>query len=114
MHTNSPHDGAVYTGHLVADEQGQEVGKVVDVIYDDDSTLAESAMNRRPAWLVVDLGFLRGSHYMPVAGTYRMEDGTIVTPWDKAWVKSATKAAGDHILSPDQRTELADHYAVDA
>ena len=113
MHSNTPPDGAVYTGYHVADEQGHEVGKVVDVVYDDDATLAEPGMNRRPTWLVVDPGFLRAAHYLPVAGTYRTEDGTIVTPWDKHWIKSATKAGGDHILDADQRAQLASHYALD-
>lgn len=109
---NIPHDGAVYTGYDVTDEQGHHVGKVVDVIFDDDSTLESTADERRPSWLVVDPGFLRAAHYLPVAGSYRTADGTIITPWDKEWIKSAAKATGDHILTRDQRRELKQHYAL--
>lgn len=112
MQTNSPHGGAVYTGHVVADEHGHEVGRVVDVIYDD-ATGDLSGADRRPDWLVVDLGLLRGSHYMPVAGTYRTDDGTIITPWGRDLVKAAIKASGDHILDREQREALVRHYASD-
>ena len=41
----------------------------------------------------------------------RMEDRTVV-PWDKEWIKSATKATRDHILTEEQRDELRTHYAL--
>jgi sporulation protein YlmC with PRC-barrel domain len=104
------HEGTVYTGHDVIDEQGNHVGRVTDVMYDDEST--DSVAVRQPTWLVVDPGLLRAAHYMPVAGSYRTADGTIVTPWDKDWVKSAIKASNDHILTRDQRDELLAHYTM--
>ena len=113
---STAHEGTVYTGHDVIDEQGNHVGRVTDVIYDDVEVSAEVGAEvgagRRPTWLVVDPGLLRAAHYMPVAGSYRTPDGTIVTPWDKNWVKSAAKALNDHILTRDQRDELLSHYAL--
>jgi hypothetical protein len=106
---SAAHEGAVYTGHAVIDEQGTHIGRVTDVIYEDDIAVGAG---RRPTWLVVDPGVLRAAHYMPVAGSYRTPDGTIVTPWDKDWVKSATKASNEHILTPDQREALRSHYAM--
>ena len=50
---------------------------------------------------------------MPAAGAYRTAEGAIVVPWDKEWIKSATKATRDHILTEDQRDELRTHYAAD-
>lgn len=101
---------AVYTGHDVIDEQGNKLGKVTDVIYDDTAETVDET--RRPSWLVVDPGMLRAAHYVPVAGSYRTADGTIVTPWDKDWVKAALKAGHDHVLTREERDELTAHYAL--
>ncbi len=68
-----------YTGHHVLDERGDDVGRVVDVIYTDPDTT---------------------------------DDGSVVIPWEKRWVKSAPKATGDHLLSHDQVSELERHYAL--
>lgn len=118
--SGSPDELTVYTGHDVVDEQGQRIGRVVDVIYDDDqpaSAPVESQgdlgqFGRQPSWLVVDPGILRSTHYLPVAGSYRTGDGTIVTPWDRDWVKAAAKAHNDHIMTREQREELLAHYSL--
>ena len=114
---SSAYEGAVYTGHDVIDEQGNHLGKVTDVLYDDEvaGTPAAPLMadgSRRPSWLVVDPGLLRAAHYVPVAGSYRTAEGTVVTPWDKDWVKAALKASHDHILTRNEREELLAHYAL--
>lgn len=110
---DSSHEGAVYTGHLVIDELGTNIGKVTDVVYDEQSDQsAGDAVGRLPDWLVVDPGMLRAAHYMPVAGSYRTADGTIVAPWDKDRVKSAVKASTDHIITREQREQLLHHYAL--
>lgn len=114
-------DHPVYTGHDVVDEQGNRVGKVVDVIYDDAATSPVAAAvdttdrngaGREPSWLIVDPGVLRSAHYLPVAGSYRTADGSIVTPWDREWVRASAKAPGDHILTREHRDELVAHYSL--
>jgi len=97
-----------FSGHDVLDDQNQYVGKVTDVIYEE----AAGQVASEPAWLVVDPGVLRTAHYVPAAGAYRTAEGAIVVPWDKEWIKSATKATRDHILTEDQRDELRTHYAL--
>lgn len=112
---SSAFDGAVYTGHDVIDEQGNHLGRVTDVLYDDDAAPLDPAGPdgvRRPSWLVVDPGLLRAAHYVPVTGSYRTAEGTIVTPWDKDRVKAALKASHDHILTRDEREGLLTHYAL--
>jgi hypothetical protein len=112
---NSAYEGTVYTGHNVIDEHGNSLGKVTDVLYDDDIGSVDTSnpdAPRSPSWLVVDPGVMRAAHYLPVAGSYRTDDGTIVTPWDKDWVKSALKAHHDHVLTRDERAELIAHYAL--
>jgi hypothetical protein len=99
-----------YTGHQVLDERGDELGRVVDVIYTDPASRDDGAMV--PNWLVVDPGRLRAAHYVPIEGSYVTEAGQVVVPWDKRWVKSAPKANGDHLLSHGQIVELEQHYAT--
>ena len=100
--------GPAYTGHEVLDENSEHVGKVTDVIYEE----AGGDIPSQPTWLVVDPGVLRTAHYVPAAGAYRTSEGAIVVPWDKDWIKSATKATRDHILTEEQRDELRTHYAM--
>jgi len=97
-----------FSGHDVLDDQNQYVGKVTDVIYEE----AAGEVSSTPTWLVVDPGVLRTAHYVPAAGAYRTAEGAIVVPWDKEWIKSATKASRDHILSEDELGELRTHYAM--
>ena len=97
-----------FSGHDVLDDQNQYVGKVTDVIYQE----AAGEVPTEPTWLVVDPGVLRTAHYVPAAGAYRTAEGAIVVPWDKEWIKSATKATRDHILSDEQLDELRTHYAM--
>jgi hypothetical protein len=99
-----------YTGHHVLDERGDEVGRVIDVIYTDPSTSDDGSMT--PSWLVVDPGVLRAAHYVPIEGSYITDAGALVVPWDKRWIKSAPKANGDHLLTSDQITDLEQHYAL--
>ena len=101
-------DVPTFSGHDVLDDQNQYVGKVTDVIYEE--TTGEVAP--APTWLVVDPGVLRTAHYVPAAGAYRTAEGAIVVPWDKEWIKSATKANRDHILTDEQLDELRTHYAM--
>ena len=97
-----------FSGHDVLDDQNQYVGKVTDVNFEEEAGEVAS----HPTWLVVDPGVLRTAHYVPAAGAYRTSEGAIVVPWDKEWIKSATKATRDHILTEEQRDELRTHYAL--
>ena len=107
-YTTDPEGLTTFSGHDVLDDQNQYVGKVTDVIYDENA----GEIPTTPTWLVVDPGLLRTAHYVPAAGAYRTSEGAIVVPWDKEWIKSATKAQRDHILTDEQREELRSHYAM--
>jgi len=91
-----------YTGHGVIGPNGETIGKVTDVVYEK----GESA----PAWLVVNPGILQAEHYAPVAGSYATDDGDIVLPFDKKWLKGAPKATGDYVVDGQLEQELVDHY----
>lgn len=108
----SPHRAPrpTYTGQHVLDERGDDIGRVVDVIYTDPDLTDDGSMT--PQWLVVDPGLLRAAHYVPIEGSHFNESGMVVVPWDKRWVKSAPKASGDHLLSNTVASELEQHYAL--
>jgi sporulation protein YlmC with PRC-barrel domain len=97
-------ESASFTGHEVLDPSGERLGTVADVI-SDSSTL-------EPKWLVVDMGKLKASHYVPVAGSSRRAGGDVVVPYDKEALKHAPKASRDHVLSPEDDRELRSYYQL--
>ena len=114
-HSDWAEPGVVaFTGHQVIDERGERIGQITDVLYDDPNAgdIGDPSISSQPTWVVVDPGLLRAAHYVPVAGSYRSVDVDIVVPWDKAWIKSAPKARGDHQLSRVDIQDLAQHYAT--
>ena len=98
----SDHTSETYTGHDVIGPHGETIGKVTDVIYENGAGA--------PAWLVVNPGILQAEHYAPVEGSYTTDEGHIVLPFDKKWVKDAPKATGDHVVDGQLQQELVDHY----
>lgn len=109
MHTHEPLDrreGLVtdFIGHEVLDEHGLHLGTVTDVV--------ESPQDGHPEFLVVDPGLIRPAHYVPIEGSYHTDEGKVVVPWDKHWVKTAPRATGEHQPSEHDRQELLRHYSV--
>lgn len=94
----------VFTDQRLLDQQGVEVGDVIDVV-PDSSTL-------EPRWFVVDPGTFKSTHYVPVLGSYQTALGDIVVPYDASAVKQAPKAHRDHIMTPELETEIMHHYGI--
>lgn len=90
-----------FRGHDVVDPENRLIGTIDDVMYNQQG---------EPVWAVVNLGLLKASHYIPVASGYLAENGTFVVPYDKRTVRSAPKAARDHVLDPEVELELQHHY----
>jgi hypothetical protein len=86
----------------VIDDHGHKVGKVVDVVYDQQELA--------PRWAVVDIGVFGAKHYMPLEGAYCSSDGQVVAPFDRAVVKRAPKAQRDHVVGRALAEEIAHHY----
>lgn len=95
-----------YTGHQVVDTEGHALGEVSDVIYDD--------ATNEPVWMVVKPGLIRAQHYAPIEGSYTTDDGRVVVPFDKNWLKKAPKATGSHVLDGATVEELERHYETSA
>jgi len=95
-----------FRGHKVINEKGEKIGTVTDVIYD--------PMTNQPAWVVVDTGLLHADHYMPLEGTYRSVEGSVVGPFDKWTVTHAAKAHKNHVMTRELEMELCQHYGLAA
>lgn len=98
--------GPTYTGHEVIDVNGDTVGTVTDVIFDD--------RGNEPSWLVVDTGLFRKERLVPIEGSYETDDGSIMVPFDKRWIKQAPAVDGDHTVAREIRQHAAQHFDVTA
>jgi hypothetical protein len=101
------HDTApVMVDHLMVDATGSKIGKVTDVIYD------EQGLARSPRWAIVDKGMFHAEHVVPLQGAYRDAEGRLVTPFDRALIDAAPKAPKDHIITPEMERMVRTHYGV--
>ncbi len=97
-------DANVYTHLDVIDRAGQKVGTVSDVV-SDTATL-------EPKWLIVDVGLMKSSHYLPVEAVQRNENDQLIIPFDKETVKAATKPNKGHVLTAEDDRDLREHYRM--
>jgi len=95
---------SVYTNRDVIDSAGHKVGTVSDVVSD--------VVTLEPIWLIVDVGVMRTSHYLPADAIRRNDEGQLVIPFDKATVKTAAKPNKGHVLTTEVDRELREHYRV--
>jgi hypothetical protein len=107
MQQETDHVEGGWLGQPVIDENSHPIGKVIDIVYDDDAAA-------KPDWAVVGVGPLRKGHYMPLTSAYRTSDGRLVVPYDQRSVKSAPKAAKNQVMTREDRAEARRHYNVDA
>lgn len=93
-----------YTNLDVIDRDGHKVGTVSDVVSD--------VATLDPIWLVVDVGVLKSSHYLPAALVQQNDEGQLMIPFDKETVKTATKPNKGHVLGAEEDRELREHYGM--
>lgn len=92
-----------YRGHDVVDSSRRLIGTISDVVPGADGDIR---------WIVVDLGLLRSTHYLPVSEGYMSRRGEFVVPYDKATVKSSPRADRRPVVTPDMSRELERHYRI--
>jgi uncharacterized protein (TIGR02271 family) len=92
-------------GTTAYDRDGDKIGKVGQVYFDDDTEQAK--------WFTVNTG-LFGTHesFVPVQGAEFAGDRVTVA-YDKATVKDAPNTAEDGHLSPQEEERLYRHYSID-
>ena len=101
-----PAAAARMTGDVVVDDDGREVGRVVEVYLADDSRL--------PAWAVVDTGPTGGHRTAVPLADAEFMGNRLRIPHRKAVVDAAPRLDADQgRLLPAQAAALADHYGID-
>jgi hypothetical protein len=94
-----------WLGQPVIDENSKPIGKVVDVLYDDDTS-------NTPTWAIVGVGPLKKAHFVPLADAYRTGDGRLVLPYDQRIVKGAPRADKSHVMTREIRQATIGHYGM--
>lgn len=90
-------------GATAYDRDGDKIGKVGHVFYDDDTD--------QPKWITVNTGFLgTNESFVPLAGAETRGDGNVTVDYDKATIKDAPDIAEDGHLSPADEERLYGHY----
>ena len=95
-----------WLGQPVIDENSRPIGKIVDVLYDDDAAST-------PKWAVVGVGPFKTGHYLPLSEAYRTADGRLVVPYDQRIVKGAPRASKHHIMTRELKAATAGHYGME-
>jgi uncharacterized protein (TIGR02271 family) len=90
-------------GATAYDRQGDKIGKIGHVYYDDDTD--------QPKWITVNTGFLGTSeNFVPLAGAEISGDGNLTVDYDKATIKGAPNVDEEGHLSPEDEQLLYRHY----
>jgi uncharacterized protein (TIGR02271 family) len=90
-------------GATAYDRDGDKIGKIGHVYYDDDTD--------QPKWITVNTGFLGTSeNFVPLAGAEISGDGNVTVGYDKATIKDAPNVDEQGHLSPEDEQRLYRHY----
>jgi sporulation protein YlmC with PRC-barrel domain len=96
---------AALRGKPVVDAQGEEIGEVNQVFFDEDTD--------EPKWVEVKRGFLgRDIVLVPVDGA-SVQDVELRVPFDRSQIEAAPAAEEIKALSPRSERELEQHYGLD-
>jgi sporulation protein YlmC with PRC-barrel domain len=97
-------DVEAWRGRTVVDEDGDKIGTLEDVYYDEQTNA--------PEWGLVHTGMLgtRQSIIPLVTVSFRGED--IAVPYDKKRVKGAPNVDADEDLSQSEEATLAEYYGL--
>jgi len=91
-------------GRPVTGADGQKLGTVADIYFDNDT--------RRPEWALVSTGLFGTKHsFVPITSASVSDDGLQV-PFTKQQVSDAPRLDDDGELSQDEEALLADHYGM--
>jgi sporulation protein YlmC with PRC-barrel domain len=95
-----------WRGQTVLDVNGDKVGSVEDVYYDE--------VSGRPEWLGVKTGlFGLNTTLVPISGTQPVGDGSLTVPYEKAQIKDAPNVDPAGGLGEADEQRLYQHYGYD-
>jgi hypothetical protein len=104
MTITSMSDPSILTGAPVQGSDGEKLGKIDAIYYDNDTDA--------PEWAAVKSG-LFGGHISLVPLTQASWNGeTLTVPFDKAALKAAPHHDPDAAISADDEAELYRHYGI--
>jgi hypothetical protein len=95
-----------YVGQEAIDQRGGKIGKVTDVLSDDQTG--------QPAWAIVNTGLMRAEHFVPLVDAYETDQGRIVLAFDRETVKNSPRAGREHVLLRSTEEELRRYYGLAA
>jgi len=99
------HEPTQWQGMTVYGRDGEKIGKVTDVYFDDASDRAE--------WMTVSTGlFGMRSTFVPIEGAEVQGDDELRVPYDKDRIKDAPNVETDQELTEREEQELYSHYGV--
>lgn len=94
------------SGHKVIDNQGQKVGVVADVLFDEGTST--------PQWVLVSLGRLvHRQTAVPLRQAYRSAEGDLVVAYPRDEVKQAPRLVTGTVLSNVEERHLRQHYGLE-
>jgi PRC-barrel domain len=95
-----------WIGHHAYDVNGDKIGKIDHLFYDDRS--------QRPEWLAVNTGlFGTKTTFIPINGSQVFERDDLQVPFTKDFVKGAPRVDVDEMMSHPQEQELWSYYGYD-
>jgi hypothetical protein len=108
---STSYDG--WIGQDAYDSQGEKIGEIKDVFYDD--------RTGRPEWVTVKTGLFKGSTFVPIHGSQIHhdpdadgEDDSLRLAFTKDMIKDAPRVdTDDAVLTPAQEQELWAFYGYD-
>jgi MYXO-CTERM domain-containing protein len=109
--TTGSYDG--WIGRDAYDSQGEKIGEIKDVFYDD--------RTGRPEWLTVSTGLFKGNTFVPIHGAQIHHDpdakdadgDNLRLAYTKGQIKDAPRIDTDVDLTPAQEQELWTFYGYD-
>jgi PRC-barrel domain len=107
--TNQSYDA--WVGHDAYDNQGEKIGEITDIFYDD--------RTGRPEWITVKAGMFKGNTFVPIHGSQVVRDpdgadDNLRLSFSKDMIKDAPRVDADsEHLTPTEEQELWSYYGYD-
>ena len=95
---------AIKPGEVLEDHEGNEIGRVTDVV--------SNPTSLQPEWVTVRVGRFGGEHLVPLEAVAERDNGALVASFAKERVKSAPRVKDHAAPGRPEREALFQHYGV--
>lgn len=105
MATMTAEDVRIWQESIIVDRDGNKVGKIEDIYYDE--------ATGRPEWALVNTGMFGMKHnFVPVTGDVTPVDGRVMVQWTEQQIKDAPAIDSNEELSVQEERRLYEHYGL--